>query len=100
MKLAAFIISPMLCDFSLFYRQMSDDSEYPDYSVFAPESPKFHPKLGAVKLMMQLQLVESLRQEVDNLSQRPKDHGIVRKVKLAEPFHQNIQPRKQKCRWS
>ena len=39
MKLAGFLIPPMLCDFSRFYRQLMHDSDYPDYTFFPDSTP-------------------------------------------------------------
>ena len=97
MKFACLLISPMLCDFTLFYRQMT---HYIDYAPFlTPDSEKVRPKFinsERTKLMMQLQLAERLRQDVENLAGTKKQHGTVRIAKLAKPFRPTNPPRKYK----
>jgi len=97
MKFACFLISPMLCDFTLFYRQMTHDIDYATF--LTPDSEKVQPKLinsERTKLMMQRQLAERLRQEVENLAGTKKQHGTVRIAKLAKPFRPTNPPRKYK----
>ena len=90
MKLVVFLISPMLCDFSHFYRHNPD--------FVTPETPRQNHKLEGMTLMVHLEMLNRLGQEVENLSGR--HHGTVthirRKTKLAEPFRPTNSPRHKK----
>ena len=89
MKLFGFLISPMFCDFSHFYRHR------PDFIL--PKTQGQNQKLEGMALMVHLEVLNRLRQEVKNLSGRHQASHTRHSTKLAEPFHPTNARRDDKC---
>jgi len=85
--------------FHIFFTKFLNILSYVGYGIFttlAPAQSVFQ-NSQRTKLLMKLQMVERLRQDVDNLSGTPAQHGRV-KNKLTEPFRPTNKPRKQQCK--